>query len=130
MASSPDLPERTPRADAIRALIADQQQRPSSRRAEVVLGEAASLARQIKELHQKLDKLVIEGKATGATWSQIGIALGVTAQTAHRRYSPSSLQAELERQNRLRATARGELPLDGVQPKRRTKKQYALESEA
>ena len=51
-----------------------------------VLGRVAELTAQIAELTAQRDMTVAEGVAAGARWADIGEALGVSAQAAHRRF--------------------------------------------
>ncbi len=46
------------------------------------------LARQRSETEAALRAAVHEARRTGASWTQVGHALGVTQQSAHRRYGP------------------------------------------
>ena len=52
----------------------------------MVLGRVAELTAQIAELTAQRDMTVAEGVAAGARWADIGEALGVSAQAAHRRF--------------------------------------------
>ena len=123
MASSAaeDAPEerRRPRAAVLEELLAERQKSPSRRNSQTVLTELSGVVTQLKAYEASVDLLVIEARSVGATWNEIANALGVTTQTAHRRYSPQSLQAEVDRQNRIRRDARGELPLGEPVPRRR-----------
>lgn len=46
---------------------------------------AMALQRQI--IDQALSALVADARANGATWGDIGAALGITRQAAHQRYA-------------------------------------------
>jgi hypothetical protein len=51
----------------------------------------ADLRQQIAEINQLLEDVphfVTRARLAGATWEQIGTALGVSRQAAHHRYSP------------------------------------------
>lgn len=50
------------------------------------LDVVASLTADIDTLATERDNAIARAVATGATWAQIGAALGVSAQGAHKRY--------------------------------------------
>lgn len=100
----PDDEPRKSRPQVVAELIEQRSRstdRPRPR--STVLAEVGKTVAELRTAAQKLDRLVIEARHVGATWQEIGQALRVTAQTAHRRYSPEALQAEVERQSRVRA---------------------------
>jgi DNA-directed RNA polymerase specialized sigma24 family protein len=57
-----------------------------SRHQETALARIEELARSIAELEARQAREVARAGFHGATWAQIGAALGVTAQSAHRRF--------------------------------------------
>lgn len=83
-------------------LIEQRRQTVPKRSRQTIISELEQSADHLKAAEARLDELVIEARDAGATWEEIGRALGVTTQTAHRRYSPDALQKELDRQARLR----------------------------
>jgi hypothetical protein len=46
----------------------------------------AALNRLRRVLDARIESLVVAGRGEGASWAEIGAALGVTRQTAHERY--------------------------------------------
>jgi hypothetical protein len=50
------------------------------------LGLVASFTCDINALHAERETAITRAVAAGATWVQIGAALGVSAQAAHKRY--------------------------------------------
>lgn len=50
------------------------------------LGLVASLTCDINALHAERNTAITRAVAAGATWAQIGAALGVSTQAAHKRY--------------------------------------------
>ena len=69
--------------DAMRALV----QRSGD--GELTIGAAlAATARLRDAADRKLFQLVGLARAEGASWAQIGAALGVSTQAAHQRYGP------------------------------------------
>lgn len=50
------------------------------------LGLVASLTSDINALHAERETAITRAVAAGATWVQIGAALSVSAQAAHKRY--------------------------------------------
>lgn len=77
---------------AVRGLLAEQGGQPGT-------GSAALLAglRSAAELGERLDwamlSLVGEARCQGASWSQVGAALGVSKQAAHARFADLVAQA-------------------------------------
>jgi hypothetical protein len=58
-------------------------------RAEPNLGDALRAAVDVRDaVDSFLGELVAMARAEGATWAEIGTALGVTTQAAHQRYGP------------------------------------------
>jgi acetyl-CoA acetyltransferase len=56
---------------------------------------------------QRRDKLVRKAKENGATWTQIGYALGITAQGAQKRYGNTQERVDAYQENlRKRAAKR------------------------
>lgn len=51
------------------------------------LGFARSTLTQLRTLEAVLDGQVVEARAAGATWTQIGDLLGMTAKSAWKRYA-------------------------------------------
>jgi hypothetical protein len=58
----------------------------SDRYQRVALERITELASEIRELETRLAREVARAGFHNATWSQIGSALGVTSQSAHRRF--------------------------------------------
>jgi hypothetical protein len=58
----------------------------SDRHRDVALARVAETAEAIADLEAVRDREIARAVHHGATWSQIGDALGVTAQSAHRKY--------------------------------------------
>jgi hypothetical protein len=58
----------------------------SDRHLHVALDRIAELTAEITDLETRRSLEIGRAGFHGATWSQIGTALGVTAQSAHRRY--------------------------------------------
>ena len=58
----------------------------SERHRQAALGRVSELTATINELEARLAREVARAGFHGATWAQIGGALGVTAQSAHRRF--------------------------------------------
>jgi hypothetical protein len=58
----------------------------SGRHRQVALERVAELTGQVAELEDRQAREVARAVFHGATWAQIGAALGVTAQSAHRRF--------------------------------------------
>jgi len=55
-------------------------------RRDKALGRLSETAAAVREAEAARDLAVARAKRWGATWSQIGACLGVTAQAAHRRF--------------------------------------------
>jgi hypothetical protein len=66
--------------------------------------------REIAEAQRSIPVQVERARRYGATWEEIGRHLGVTAQTAHRVYSPNAKPrtSEAAARRRVRAVARDE----------------------
>jgi hypothetical protein len=58
----------------------------SERHLQAALGRITELSASISELEARRSREVARAAFHGATWAQIGGALSVTAQSAHRRY--------------------------------------------
>jgi hypothetical protein len=58
----------------------------SGRHQQVALERVAELTSQVAELEDRRAREVARAVFHGATWAQIGAALGLTAQSAHRRF--------------------------------------------
>lgn len=52
------------------------------------LGRLAQVAGRRSRVEDEVAQAVRGARSSGATWAQIGAALGVTAQGAHQRYGP------------------------------------------
>lgn len=63
------------------------------------LGEA-------ERARQRIDRLVGKARATGATWTEVGFALGMTAQGAQKRYGGSQERADAYRASAEASAAR------------------------
>ena len=58
----------------------------SDRHQRVALDRISELTSSISDLEARRSREVARAVFHGATWAQIGVALGVTAQSAHRRF--------------------------------------------
>ncbi len=58
----------------------------SSHHRDVALVRVAETAEALAELERARDREIARAIHHGATWAQIGEALGVSAQSAHRKY--------------------------------------------
>lgn len=54
------------------------------------LSEISAVARRRREIESELDHAVRQARSLGVSWSRIGSAAGITAQSAHRRWRGSS----------------------------------------
>lgn len=67
-----------------------------------------------------LDQLVAEARRTGASWSDIGRAAGITPQAAHRRWDPAARRKHSDYQRQAKnSTARPVLDVDSLEPESR-----------
>lgn len=57
---------------------------------ERLLATAGELDELVRGLRALLARLVVEVHDLGATWEEIGAALGVSRQAAHERFGPNS----------------------------------------
>ena len=55
-----------------------------------MLGELVDEAARIREAERRIKKLVDEARAKGATWAEVGAALDLSLQGAHKRYGKKS----------------------------------------
>lgn len=56
--------------------------------AERWIADLAEQQRRIDEMQSYVAGMVSQAKIAGASWSQIGGALGMTKQSAHEKYAP------------------------------------------
>lgn len=54
------------------------------------LFQAKALVSEMAQGQRMLEKLVITARKNGATWAEIGAVAGITAQSAHQRWSPKN----------------------------------------
>ena len=54
------------------------------------LFQAKALVNEMAQAVRMLDKFVLDARKHGATWADIGQATGMTAQSAHQRWSVNS----------------------------------------
>jgi hypothetical protein len=69
----------------------------------VSLGMISALSVQISEARASLQDIVDGARAWGATWEQVGIAAGITAVAAQRRWDPIARTKHAEYQKKRRA---------------------------
>lgn len=50
------------------------------------LSDIMRAAQDAREAQQKLEAAVREARSTGSSWAEIGAAIGITKQAAHRRF--------------------------------------------
>ncbi|MGO4299349.1 hypothetical protein [Leifsonia sp. RAF41] len=59
-----------------------------------------------RQIQEDIDALAVALRADGASWAQIGVAVGVSPQAAHQRWSPEGKKKHNERQQQRHTLAR------------------------
>lgn len=54
-----------------------------------LMGDLADVARRVRDVELQLGRDVSEARRRGLTWEEVGMALGVTKQAAHKRFRSS-----------------------------------------
>ncbi len=65
------------------------------------LGDLRNAQVRLLTLQGDIDRLVAQLRMEGATWAQVGAAVGTTAQAAHQRWSIDGREKHRARQQRL-----------------------------
>lgn len=81
---SPTKPKPKPAPKEAPAIV-------STRRSQQLIAQAAAA---VDAAERKLHERVRDARANGVTWDEIGEALGVTRQSAHRRFSATSEEGQ------------------------------------
>lgn len=66
---------------------------------------ASQLLLEAEGLEQKATGLIERARDAGATWAEIGDALGIRPQAAHQRFAPGAKERHAERQRRRRESS-------------------------
>lgn len=61
---------------------------------------------EIDRARQRLDRLVAKARHDGATWTEVGFALGITAQGAQKRYGAPQERQEAHQASQARRAAK------------------------
>jgi hypothetical protein len=59
---------------------------PTTPHQQTSLAHVADLTEQLRRLYHQRQVAIHQALAASATWAQLGLALGVSAQAAHKRY--------------------------------------------
>ena len=65
---------------------------------------------EVERARQRLDRLVLGMRDRGATWTEVGFALGITAQGAQAKYGDGSERAAAHRERAAARARRAGLP--------------------
>lgn len=90
--------------DAWLRLSPTQDQR--ARASQVLLSRASQVAEELARLERQMGQLVELSRACGAPWREVGLAMGVTAQGAHRRWTTEAKERDRQAKARVRKLAK------------------------
>lgn len=80
------------RVDVPAGVEAGKQEKPEAETATATLSDVSSAQEALDQARVHLHGAVDGARADGASWRQIGEALGIAAQTAHKRFDPRARQ--------------------------------------
>jgi len=84
--SFPACSAEVPAMEPVVEWSADHRKEPAAMTTPDALVTVGQAVRSLREAHARLDQAVAEARASGATWSQIGDATGMSRQSAHERW--------------------------------------------
>jgi hypothetical protein len=94
------MAERDKQGRSIRSTLSSQEYKRLD-----ALFQAKALVNEMAQAVRMLDKFVADARKQGATWVEIGEVTGMTAQSAHQRWSSNSTRG-VQRRSQTKKTAR------------------------